>query len=76
MKLIARTPFQGPICLAFLQNMLRPGRRTQKDPPDKQEQKTDRKDRDLILEFLDRHPDAFRSELDLENMARLYRCRF
>jgi hypothetical protein len=32
--------------------------------------------RDFILEMLDRNPDAFQSELDVQNMARLYRCKF
>ena len=32
--------------------------------------------RDFILQMLDSSPDAFQSELDVELMARLYRCKF
>ncbi len=32
--------------------------------------------RDFMLEMLDRNPEAFQSEFDVQNMARLYRCRF
>jgi hypothetical protein len=32
--------------------------------------------RDFALEMLDRYPDAFQSELDLETMSRLYRCKY
>jgi hypothetical protein len=32
--------------------------------------------RDFFLEMLDRNPDAFQSELDIQSMARLCRCKF
>jgi hypothetical protein len=34
-----------------------------------------RAERDLIVELLDRHPSAFQSEMDVQHLARLYRCR-
>lgn len=44
-------------------------------PPDAAQEDT-RASRDFILESLGRNPDAFQSELDIQNMARLYRCKF
>ena len=44
--------------------------------PPNDSQEDSRAARDFVLEMLDRNPDAFRSELDVQNMARLYRCRF
>ncbi len=44
-------------------------------PPD-DSQEDSRTRRDFALEMLDRNPDAFKSELDIQNMARLYRCKF
>jgi len=35
-----------------------------------------RAERDFILEMLDRNPDAFHSEMDIQSMARLCRCKF
>jgi len=32
--------------------------------------------RDIALEMLDRNPDAFQSELDIQAMAHMYRCKF
>jgi hypothetical protein len=34
-----------------------------------------REHRDLVLEMMRENPDAFRSELDVQTMARLYRSR-
>ena len=43
-------------------------------PEDSQEDS--RASRDFVLEMLDRNPDAFQSELDVQYMAHLYRCKF
>jgi len=51
-----------------------PSRNHAAPPEDPQE--VSRAERDLILEMLDRNPDAFQSELDIQSMARLYRCKF
>jgi hypothetical protein len=32
--------------------------------------------RDFVLEMMNRNPDAFRSEMDVQHMARLYRSKF
>ena len=44
--------------------------------PHNDPQEDSRAERDLILEMLDRNPDAFQSELDIHSMASLYRCKF
>ncbi|WP_162798286.1 hypothetical protein [Sulfitobacter sp. SK011] len=43
-------------------------------PPDNPEEES-RARRDMILEVLDRNPDAFQSEMDIQHLAHLYRCR-
>ncbi len=44
--------------------------------PSDDSQEDSRARRDFVLEMLDRNPDSFQSELDIQNMARLYRCKF
>ena len=39
-------------------------------------QEDSRAERDFILEMLDRNPDAFQSEMDVQAMAHFYRCKF
>ena len=51
-----------------------PSRKCATPPDDSQEDS--RAERDFILEMLDRHPDAFQSELDIQHMAHLYRSKF
>lgn len=53
---------------------LAPSRDCATPPEDSQEDSRD--ERDFILEMLDRNPDVFQSELDIQSMARLYRCKF
>ena len=43
-------------------------------PPNDPEEET-RARRDMILEVIDRNPDAFQSEMDIQHLAHLYRCR-
>lgn len=43
-------------------------------PEDRQEEV--RAGRDFVLEMMDKYPDAFQSELDIHNLAHLYRGRF
>ena len=40
------------------------------------EQEDSRSRREFVMEMLDRNPDAFSSELDIQHMARLYRSKF
>jgi hypothetical protein len=76
MTLIAHRPLPGLYSLTLLRNLLWPGRKNSRVQPDQQEEEADRENRDLILEILDRHPDAFLGESDLESMARLCGGRF
>lgn len=76
MTLIAHRPLPGLYGLTLLRNLLWPGRKNRQVQPDAVDEEADRENRDLILEILDRHPDAFHGEVDLESMARLCGGRF
>lgn len=60
-------------CQTILQT-LAPSHKGEITPQDLQEDI--RANRDFILEMLDENPHAFESELDIQNMARLYRCKY
>lgn len=57
----------------FLESLV-PSRDCATSPNDSQEDS--RASRDFVLEMLERSPEVFQSELDIQSMARLYRCKF
>ena len=60
--------------IEYLWKTLVPSRNCATPPEDTQEDS--RAERDFILEMLDRNPDAFQSEMDVQAMAHFYRCKF
>ncbi len=57
-----------------LWNARSPNRSAAAAPEDMADESRNR--RAFFQEMLERHPDAFRSEMDVEHLARLYRCKF
>ena len=74
MTTLAR-PFSGLWSrIEQLRNSLMSRRNIAAPPEDRQEDVS--AERDFILEMMDKYPDAFQSELDIHNLAHLYRGKF